>query len=48
MTAIPTRSEVALASGTDPEVSVFDGFLESRRVTIPAPFLISSMLALTP
>lgn len=48
MTAIPTRSEVALASGTDPEVYVFDGFLESRRVTIPSPFLISSMLALTP
>ena len=48
MTAIPTRTEVALASGTAPEISVFDGFLESRRLTVTAPFITRSMLALTP
>ena len=48
MTAIPTRAEVALASGTAPEISVFDGFLESRRLTVTAPFITRSMLALTP
>ena len=48
MTAIPTRTEVALSSGTAPEISVFDGFLESRRLTVTAPFITRSMLALTP
>lgn len=48
ITAIPTRAEVALASGTDPEISVFDGFLETRRLSIAAPFIPGSMLALTP
>jgi len=48
MTAIPTRAEFALASGTVPEISVFDGFLESRRLTVNSPFITRSMLALTP
>lgn len=48
MAAIPARAEVVLASSENGDVSVFDGFLETRRQQVTLPFIARSLLPLTP